>query len=216
MVTLTSMKAKILSLNVAHPREMRFDGKTIRSSMLKDPVAGPLLVSKTTIEGDSFANPKFHGTVDSVLYALGQVQALEIMRLLGRDTYPPGELGENLTLDQFDETEISVGDVFRVGSVVAQATFPRIPCGKVNFRLQHPEGQKCMQSSGRSGVYFRILEPGQIKLGDQVERIERSSHPFLIQDVYKIVITKSELTGEQRDRVLRNGAFPAKFVHDLG
>lgn len=209
------MKSQILSLNVAHPREMSFAGKTIRSSMLKDPVPGPLQVSKTSIEGDSFANPKFHGTVDSVLYALGQAQALEIMRLLGRDSYKPGELGENLTLDNFDEREISVGDVFQIGTVVAQATFPRIPCGKVNFRLSHPDGQRCMQESGRSGVYFRILEPGTIDRSDSVERIEKSAQTFLISEVYKLVVAKNELTPEQKDSVFRNGAFPVSFVDGL-
>ncbi len=209
------MKAQILSLNVAHPREMEFDGKKIQSSMLKDPVSGPLVVSKTAIVGDSFANPKFHGTVDSVLYALGRSQALEIMRLIGRDEYTAGALGENLTLDDFDEKQISVGDVFRIGTVVAQATFPRIPCGKVNFRLGHPEGQKCMQKSGRSGVYFRILQTGQISRSDVVERIETAQNPFWISDVYGLVVSKRDLSPAETERVFANGAFPAGFVADL-
>ncbi len=209
------MKAEILSLNVAHPREMEFEGKKIKSSMLKDPVPGPLVVSKTSIEGDSFSNPKYHGTVDSVLYALGRPQALEIMRLIGREEYQPGALGENLTLDDFDERAISVGDVFRIGSVIAQATFPRIPCGKVNFRLCHPEGQKSMQKSGRSGVYFRILEPGQIAMGDVVERIEQSRNPYLISEVYGLVVSKRDLNATETERIFANGAFPKSFVADL-
>lgn len=209
------MKATILSLNTAHPRPMEFDGKKIMSSMLKDPVSGPLLVSKTKIDGDSFANPNFHGTNDSVIYALGVPQALEIMRRIGRETYEPGALGENLTLDDFDETKISVGDKFKIGTVIAQATFPRIPCGKVNFRLYHPDGQKSMQQSGRSGVYFRVIEPGRIAKGDSVERIEQAAYTYLISDVYKKVVTNSQWLEDEAKLVKTNGAFPADFVKKL-
>lgn len=194
---------------------MEFEGKKIMSSMLKDPVAGPLIVSKTTIEGDSFANPNFHGTSDSVLYALGLKQALEIMRLIGRDSFQPGALGENLTLDDFDELQVSVGDIFRIGGVTAQASFPRIPCSKVNFRLCHPEGKKSMEVSGRSGVYFRILEPGQISKSDKVERIEKSKHTYPIADVYKKVVTKARFEDQDVTRILANGAFPKSFTKNF-
>lgn len=194
---------------------MVFEGKTIVSSMLKDPVAGPLIVSRTTIEGDSFANPNYHGTSDSVVYALGLPQALEVLRQIGRDDFHPGGLGENLTLSDLDEREVSAGDRFRVGSVYLEASFPRIPCGKVNFRLCHPEGQKAMQISGRSGVYFRVLEPGRIEKTDIVERVERAKNPFLISEIYRLVVAGQKFTREDAERMRANGALPSDFYRKL-
>ncbi len=208
------MIAKILSLNVAHPRTMEFEGKTIQSSMKKDPVTGPLIVSETNIEGDSFAHPNVHGTPDSVLYAFGLKQALNVMHRLGRDEYPPGALGENLTLDDFDESQISVGDTFAIGEVLVQATFPRIPCKKVDVRMQHPRGKVELESSGHTGVYFRILKPGKIHSTDVVKRVEEMApeRRFPIQDVLRMVVSGEAF---DIDRVLANGAFPQRFLAKL-
>ena len=51
------MTPKILSLNVGGPAPMEWNGKTIKSSMLKKPIDGPLVVHLDHIDGDSFANP---------------------------------------------------------------------------------------------------------------------------------------------------------------
>ncbi|MGZ3722724.1 MAG: MOSC domain-containing protein [Bdellovibrionales bacterium] len=201
------MKSKILSLNVGGPAPMEWQGKSIVSSMRKSPV--PFLnVHLYNIDGDSFAHTRVHGLPHSVLYIAGVKSFLEYMHLLGRDQYEPGSLGENITVDDFDEKKISVGDVFQIGEVVAQATFPRIPCSKLNTRMQHAEGQKLLQECGRSGIYFRILEPGKIFPNDSVERIEEAKVKFLISDIYAKALRHRPLTNEDRNRALSNGAFP--------
>lgn len=210
------MQARILSLNIGGPAAMEWNGKSVQSSMRKIPVDGPLVVGPLSIEGDSFAKPAVHGTPDSVVYAFGQTSALEFVRRLGRDTYSPGEAGENLTLDVLDEKQVSVGDLFQVGSTLLQATFPRIPCGKVNFRFCHPEGQKAMQETGRSGIYFRVLKPGRISRADVVERVEPAREPISIYEVYDWVVRgNAKWSTEARRRMLTNGALPRKVMDEL-
>ena len=200
------MRSTILSLNVGLPQTVEWNGKSIETSMKKTPVAR-INVRDLSIDGDKFANPNFHGTPDSVLYAFS-VDALDAyFSTLGR-TYVHGDLGENLTLDHLDEKDVSVGDVFQIGEVIAQATFPRIPCAKINFRLEHPAGQKTMIEVKRSGVYFRVLRPGEIKMGDSFERIEKSETPFSIFEVYERVVGGVPVTDADRARVQANGTFP--------
>lgn len=206
------MTAQILSLNIGHPEMMEWEGKSVLSSMHKHSVLGPLQVHFDRIDDNSFANPEFHGTIDSVLYAFGLTSAQKFVELLGRTDYPPGATGETVTVDHLDETEISVGDIFQFGEVRAQASFPRIPCGKVTIRMQHAQGQKAMQDCGRSGVYFRILQPGWIHQKDQVKRIERSPHPFLISKVYRKVVHKEKLSVSEIDLAVANGAFPKAIL----
>lgn len=207
------MRAKILSLNIGGPTPMIWGEKSILSSMHKKPVAGPLVVSETAIEGDSFENPKFHGTIDSVLYAYGLTSIEKFLVRIGRtlSDFNYGDTGETLTLDHFDESEISVGDVFQIGEVTAQATWPRIPCAKVNFRFQHADGQKEMIASGVSGVYFRILKPGKILKTDVVERVKTSDVPFLISDVYSKIFGGG-IGQPEIDLAKKNGAFPAREI----
>ena len=206
------MNAKILSLNIGDPELMVWNDKSVRSSMHKHPVPGPLKVHLDHIEGNSFASPNYHGTFDSVLYAYGVTSALKFMSILGLKDYTAGMTGETLTLDHFDESEISVGDVFEVGTVTAQATYPRIPCGKVNIRMKHPNGQKAMQECLASGVYFRILKPGTISSHDIIKRVEKSQHHFLISDLYKKVVYNEKLTSQELERALANDAFPKRLI----
>jgi MOSC domain-containing protein YiiM len=206
------MQAKILSLNCGTPTPLEWNGKSVSSSMLHHPVPGPLLVHKDHIEGNSFGSPHVHGLEHSVLYAYGMKSALEFVKLLGLSRYEPGAVGENVTLDELDETQISVGDIFQFGEVQAEATHPRVPCGKVSLRMQRPDGQKAMQRCGRSGVYFRVLKPGKIFAADEVKRVSLAKHRFPISEVYAKIVAGVDLGFDERKLALANGAFPKKVT----
>jgi MOSC domain-containing protein YiiM len=201
------LKPKILSLNIGVPEKMEWQGKSMISSMRKTPVPGPLIVHSDKIEGNVFAHPQFHGTLDSVLYAYGMSSIMLFMRLLGRESYDHGALGETVTVDELDETDVSVGDIFSFGEVLAQAVYPRIPCAKVNLRMQHKDGQKLMQECGLSGVYFRIIKPGMIYKTDIVTRTERSQFPFKISDLYRLIIRKEAPNSKLLELARSNPAF---------
>lgn len=203
------MVAKILSVNIGGPAQMEWQGKSILSSMLKHPVPGPIKVLLDRVEGNTFANPQAHGAIHSVLYAFGIPSAQLFADRLGIKSYVPGSTGETLTLDQFDETEISVGDVFEIGEVIAQATYPRIPCGKVSYRMQNKDGQQAMIDCGRSGVYFRILKPGLISATDLVKRTKQSQYPFKISRLYQLIVSGERPTPEEFEIASNNPAFVA-------
>ena len=204
------MSANILSLNIGGPAEMKWQGKSILSSMLKHPVRGPLVVHLDRVEGNSFASPQVHGSTDAILYAFGLSSAEKFAHQLGLEQYIPGSTGETLTVDRLDESEISVGDIFQIGQVVAQATFPRIPCGKVSYRMQNEHGQQAMIDCGRSGVYFRILEPGLIHLNDKIQRTERTAHPFLISRLYELITKNQRPLPTELEAAKQNSAFISK------
>ena len=206
-------EAKIISLNSGHPENMEWKDRAVVSSMRRHSVEGPLVVHEMSIEGNSFASPEYHGREFSVLYAFGMTSAKKYLQLLGRDGYESGALGENLTLDSFDEDQVSVGDVFKIGEVIAQATFPRIPCDKVNIRMEHPQGRKLLEDCGCSGVYFRILKPGLIYKTDKVRMFEAASVRIPISSVYRKVIHKQEWTAQDIQQAQLNGGLP-KYFYD--
>ena len=209
------MRAQILSLNIGDPAPMEWNGKSILSSMKKASVPGPLVVHRERIEGNVFSQPQFHGTPDSVLYAYGMISAAQFMRELGGGEYAPGFTGETLTLDAFDEGEVSSGVIFRIGTVLAQATYPRIPCVKLNFRTQNADGQAAMQKCGRSGVYFRILEPGKIARTDVVERVESAKHPVSIYEIYRCLLKGEKLGPALAELARMNGSVPERLLKKL-
>ncbi len=53
--------AKLLSVNVGLPREVRWQEKTVRTAVWKDPVRGRCKVGKLNLDGDGQADLEGHG-----------------------------------------------------------------------------------------------------------------------------------------------------------
>lgn len=206
------IRAEILSLNIGHPRPHEFNGRSVVSSMVKTPVPGPLHVDFSEIQDNSFAQPQYHGTPDSIVYAYGLKSAEKFIQRLGRKSYEIGSTGETLTVDDLDEDQVNVGDVFQAGGTQLVATFPRIPCGKVSICLRHEDGQRAMQECLRSGVYFRVLKPGKIAQGDRLERVRNSDVALPISEVYAVVVKGLTPSLDQLQRAEASGYFPSRML----
>ena len=72
----------------------------------------------------------------------------------------PGGFGENLVVDGVTEAGICLGDRFRLGGALLEVSQGRQPCWKLNLRFDRPDMARLVQETGRSGWYFRVLEPG--------------------------------------------------------
>ena len=83
----------------------------------------------------------------------------------------PGAFGSNLAVRDITESDVHIGDQFRVGTALLQISQPRQPCWKIEHRF----GQKGMVATivktARSGWYFRVLEFGEAQAGDSIERV---------------------------------------------
>lgn len=204
----------ILSTNIGVPKDILWDNKTINTSMLRSPTQ-KIFVFKDRVIGDDFHNPQFHGLDHSRIYAFGLNSiSLYYKQLNLPFEYSAGFLGENLTVDILDETSISVGDVFQVGSVILQATYPRIPCVKLNYQMQNPQGQKAMFECGRSGVYFRVLQEGTIQKGDSLSKVSSSKNPYFISDIFNNTFKKS-WTMDDLQKIYMNGTFPQIMIDKI-
>lgn len=180
---------KLLSVNVSPPREASYEGRTIRTGIFKAPVAGRVMVRRLNIEGDGQADLKVHGGPDMAVYAYPFAHYGYWERELGRRGLPFGQFGENLTLEGGSEITVRVGDVFRVGGAVLQATQPRIPCYKLALRMGEDSGFPLrFQDSGRMGFYLRVLEEGEVGAGDVLERLETDERAVTIAEFIRIYL----------------------------
>ncbi|KAI0007143.1 PK beta-barrel-protein domain-containing protein-like protein [Xylariaceae sp. FL0662B] len=85
-----------------------------------------------------------------------------------------GAFGENLSMAHLSESNLCIGDKFRLGpDAVIQVTMIRQPCYKLNHRFDHRKMSSLVQNTGRTGWYYRVLEEGDIQIGDEMELIER-------------------------------------------
>ncbi|MEM6291722.1 MAG: MOSC domain-containing protein [Myxococcota bacterium] len=81
--------------------------------------------------------------------------------------------GENLSTRGCVETDVCIGDRFRLGSSVIELTQGRDPCWKLNHRMGEPGLVKQIHAQGRIGWYYRVLEAGTVSAGDALVCIER-------------------------------------------
>jgi MOSC domain-containing protein YiiM len=98
---------------------------------------------------------------------------------------PQGAVGENLSLEGLLEPEAHIGDVFRVGTATVQVSQPRGPCFKLAAKWGVKNLPAKLSADRASGFYFRVLEPGAIQAGDELERLERGGE-FTVAEVMRV------------------------------
>ena len=110
------------------------------------------------------------------------------------DTSCRRRFGENLTTQGLDLTSTLVGERWRIGgSVVLQATSPRIPCATFADRMGEPKWVKRFTARGATGTYLRVVVPGEIRAGDRIEVVWRPRHTVTIGRLFRALTTESEL-----------------------
>ena len=161
---------QIVSVNVAQPRETMYEGRTVKSSIWKEPVSGPVAVSETNLEGDRQASAVLHGGIHKAAYAYSFDHYPWWADQLGRDDLKPGMFGENLTIGGLDESHVRIGEHWLAGSVVFVITGPRIPCSNLAMKFNDRSLPHRFTESGYPGVYLRVLRTGWVAAGDPVEK----------------------------------------------
>jgi MOSC domain-containing protein YiiM len=173
----------VVSLNVGRPREVQWRGKTVTTSIWKEPVPGPIRVNSLNLEGDAQSDLSVHGGPDKAVYAYPIEHYDYWRRELNLDALPYGAFGENLTTSGVLETELSIGDRVRVGTIELVVTQPRLPCFKLGIRFGRDDMVKRFLHSGRSGFYFAVVREGQITAGDPLEIAARDVRGVTVSDL---------------------------------
>ncbi len=161
---------EIETVAVGGPRLVRGNGREVATSIFKSAVAGPVMVRRHNLDGDRQSDLAVHGGEYKAVYAYASEHYEWWKAVLGRDL-EPANFGENLTIRGLPESEIHVGDVFRMGAAELEATAPRLPCYKLGIRFGDPGIVPAFAASRRWGIYFRVVEEGEVRAGDSVERI---------------------------------------------
>ena len=120
-------ETKLISVNVGLPRIVMHNGDPVATGIFKEPVAGRVILRKLNLDGDRQADLSVHGGPSKAVYVYPSEhydyweQELPGMKL------PWGMFGENFTTTGLFESELNIGDKFRVGSALVMVTEPRMP-----------------------------------------------------------------------------------------
>lgn len=203
---------RVKSIAVGQPRIVQWQGDEVLTSIFKTPVAGPVKVVPHNLEGDRQSDLEVHGGEYKAVYAYAAEHYHWWEQRLGREL-DPANFGENLTISEFAESEVCIGDIFRVGGAELEATIPRLPCYKLGIRFGDPMMVKKFTQARRWGIYFRVAGVGEISVGDRVEIAERHRLRIPVYDVVRVYAFDRDDVGTMRRLAAHERLDPAWRVH---
>src|SRR5262245_49701380 len=160
---------KLISVNVAQPREILIHDKFVSTGIFKQPVVGPVRVRTLNLDGDRQADLRVHGGRDKAVYVYPSEHYEFWQRELGENSLSWGAFGENLTVEGLFEDKVCVGDEIGIGTAVFQVTQPCQPCFKLAAKFQREDIIKRFLDSRRTGFYLRVLQEGSLQAGDSIQ-----------------------------------------------
>jgi MOSC domain-containing protein YiiM len=176
---------KIVSVNVGMPREAVWKGMTVQTGIFKEPVDGPVMISKLNLAGDKQADLTVHGGPEKAVYGYPAEHYQYWRQELPNVSFSWGKFGENLTTEGLQEDTLCIGDRLRIGSALLMVTQPRMPCYKLALRFERDDMIKRFLRSGRSGFYFSVIEPGEVRVESNIEVLSRDPNRVTVADVVR-------------------------------
>jgi ferredoxin-NADP reductase/MOSC domain-containing protein YiiM/ferredoxin len=165
------MTSRLLSVNVGGPREIEWEGKTVRTAIWKERVTGPRMVRRINIDGDDQADRLAHGGEHRAVFVY-QIESYRYWeRELGRNDFSYGQFGENFTVEGVPDDEVCIGDRYRIGEALFEVTQPRVTCYRVGIRMDEPAMPSLLVAHHRPGFYLRVLEEGPVQAGDAIVKV---------------------------------------------
>jgi MOSC domain-containing protein YiiM len=183
---------KIVSLNVGRPRLAMRNDEPVSTGIFKEPVSGRVMLRTLNLDGDRQADLTVHGGPEKAVYVYPAEHYAFWKQELPEMELPWAMFGENFTTEGMFETEINVGDRFRIGSAEVMVTQPRMPCYKLGIRFGRTDIIKRFLASERTGFYFSVLKEGEVSAGDEIEVLEKNASGVRVVDVTRLYSSDKE------------------------
>ena len=200
---------QIISTNIAQPTTIIWNGQEVVSGIFKTPTNQPIFLGKQDVKGDEVTDRIHHGGEFKACYMFSAEQYPHWKNLYPHLNWQYGMLGENLTVSGFDESQVLIGNIYKVGNALIQITQPREPCFKFGVKFGTQEVLKQFINHGYPGTYVRILEEGFVKTGDDLILVESAKKSLTTFEFFKLLFS------EEKDQKLlkiaiENDAIPLK------
>ncbi len=195
----------LVSVNVGLPKDVPWQGRTVFTSVFKDPVTGPRRVRKLNLDGDGQGDLGGHGGEQRAVFVY-QIDSYRYWeRELGRSDLVHGQFGENFTIEGLNDDEVCIGDRFGIGTAVFEVTQPRVTCYRVGLRMNDARIPALLVSHRRPGFYFRVLEEGEVEAGDGIVKLASGPEQMTVAEADALLY----LPGHPRQQLLRALRIPA-------
>lgn len=174
---------KIISTNLGTRKTVDWKGTILETGIFKYPVAS-IYLEKVAVKNDAIVDRECHGGVNKAVYAYSVDHYAFWKNLYPNLDWDFGMFGENLSVEGLDETKIHIGDSFKIGDAIVEVTEPREPCVKLGMRFKDAKIVKKFWKESKSGVYFKIIQPGTVTKGAVFEQLQSKKENKTIAEEY--------------------------------
>jgi len=177
---------KLISLNVGLPRQVNFRGEVVNTGIFKEPVRHRLKLRTLNLDGDKQADLTVHGGIDKAVYSYAKEHYEFWRKELNDMSLPWGMFGENFTTQGLFEDNVNIGNIFQIGTARVIATQPRMPCYKLGVKFGRMDIIKRFLASGLTGIYFKVLQEGEVGAGDAIKLINKDENNVTVKDIVRL------------------------------
>jgi ferredoxin-NADP reductase/MOSC domain-containing protein YiiM len=191
--------ARLLSVNVGLPRDIEWKGRIVHTAVWKDPVRGRCRVGRLNLEGDGQGDLGGHGGEQRAVFVYQIESYRHWQDQMKRTDFVQGQFGENFTIEGLPDDAVCIGDRYQIGSALFEVTQPRVTCYRIGIRMNEPRMPALLTSSGRPGFYFRVLQEGEVGVGDEIVKVGEAEERMTVADINALLY----LPSHSRDRLVR-------------
>lgn len=206
--------ARLLSVNVGLPRDIAWQGRTVHTGIWKAPVEGPRKVRRLNIDGDGQGDTAGHGGEQRAVFVYQDDSYRYWQEHLGRSHLVHGQFGENFTVEGLADTEVCIGDRYRIGSALFEVTQPRVTCYRLGIRMEEPDTAALLVKHGRPGFYFRVIEEGDVEAGDEIIQVACGPESMSVFEINALLYLPPH-PRERLERALRIPALSRGWHHSF-
>jgi MOSC domain-containing protein YiiM len=179
---------RLEAVSLGRPKTIVLGTRSVETGIDKQPVPRAF-AARLGLRGDTVADQINHGGPDQAVYLYGRTDYSWWESELGV-SLAPGTFGENLTVSELDGDR-RPGDRLRIGNALLELTSPRIPCAVFADRMNDRRWVKRFRDAERPGAYSRVLEEGEVQVGDAIELTPAGEeHPTLL-DLFRLHYDKA-------------------------
>ncbi|MCC8616472.1 MOSC domain-containing protein [Xanthomonas vesicatoria] len=186
----TPAATRIDSVAIGVARDFTRPGS--RSAIDKRVVQGPLHVGVEGLQGDEQGDRRVHGGPDKAIHHYPRDHYAAWRNELGAYALldAAGAFGENLSSTGLTEATVCLGDRFTLGTAVVEVSQLRQPCWKLSDRFGVRDMARRVQETGRTGWYYRVLQPGAVASGDTLALQERPHPQWSLSRVQQVLYAR--------------------------
>ncbi|MFY0688938.1 MAG: MOSC domain-containing protein [Cyclobacteriaceae bacterium] len=188
---------KVVSVNIGEKQTIIWRKQEVTTGIFKYPVDHAIRLESEDVVNDHVVDRRFHGGIDKACYLFSLDHYAHYKERFPDATWSMGMFGENITVDGLVESSLKIGSRYRVGTAEIEISQPRQPCSKLGVRFDDPLVLKEMINSYKCGSYVRVIQAGDVTVGDEFELIS-ASDGLSIKDIFQLLYGKhmiAELAG---------------------